>query len=71
MQKTCSRCATTFGCQNETKGCWCEDLTLSSETLVHLRQSFDNCLCPTCLAAYEKAQGEASSLTKKAGGKGA
>jgi hypothetical protein len=53
MEKTCSKCAAPFTCQNETRGCWCEDLTLSSETLALLRQQFDNCLCPACLKSYE------------------
>lgn len=69
MQKTCSKCGTPFGCQNEARGCWCEDLTLSPETLALLRQSYDNCLCPACLAAYEKAQAGESLVAAKAGGK--
>ena len=53
MEKTCSRCGASFTCQNEARGCWCEDLTLSPETLALLRQQFDNCLCPTCLKSYQ------------------
>lgn len=52
MEKTCSRCKALFSCQSETRGCWCEDLALSAETLALLRQQFDNCLCPACLATY-------------------
>ena len=52
MEKTCSRCKAPFTCQNEARGCWCEDLTLSPETLALLRQQFDNCLCPACLQSY-------------------
>jgi hypothetical protein len=66
MEKICSKCATPFGCQNETRGCWCEDLTLGPETLAQLRQSFDNCLCPACLARYEEAQGEEYPVELKA-----
>lgn len=52
MEKTCSKCKAPFSCQNEMRGCWCEDLTLNAETLALLRQQFDNCLCPACLALY-------------------
>ena len=52
MEKTCSKCAAPFTCQNETRGCWCEDLTLAPETLALLRRQFDNCLCPACLESY-------------------
>jgi hypothetical protein len=56
MEKTCSKCNAPFTCQNETRGCWCEGLTLSPETLTSLRQAYDNCLCPACLKGYEAAQ---------------
>lgn len=52
MEKTCSKCKAPFNCQNETRGCWCENLTLGAETLALLRQQFDNCLCPDCLKSY-------------------
>jgi hypothetical protein len=53
MEKQCSRCNTAFNCQNETRGCWCEALDISDETLLHLKENFDNCLCPSCLKDYE------------------
>lgn len=59
MQKTCSKCSSPFTCQNEQRGCWCEKLSLSAETLAYLRQHFDNCLCPACLRDYEQKGGEA------------
>lgn len=63
MEKTCSNCKATFTCQNETRGCWCEGLILSPETLNHLREAYDNCLCPTCLKGYEAAQQPANTAS--------
>jgi hypothetical protein len=66
MEKTCSKCAAPFTCQNEARGCWCEDLTLSAETLALLRQQYDNCLCPACLKSYEaEHKGAAPECIKK------
>ncbi len=54
--KYCSKCKQPFGCSNDVRGCWCEGLTLSMETLKELKDNFDNCLCPACLAAFETKQ---------------
>jgi len=51
-QKICSKCGKEFGCQSDSRGCWCEDLHIKTETLTQLRNEFDNCLCPECLAQY-------------------
>lgn len=56
--KQCSRCGKTFGCGNEAPGCWCENYSLSSETLARLRKDYANCLCETCLAAFEEKTSE-------------
>lgn len=50
--KTCSKCNKPFGCKADERGCWCENLTLSTETLVKLKAEYDNCLCPECLATF-------------------
>jgi len=52
-QKNCSKCGKAFGCQSDSRGCWCEDLHITTDTLVQLRNEFDNCLCPQCLALYQ------------------
>ena len=54
MQKKCSRCETPFNCQNESRGCWCEHLQLTTEVLAHLDKNYENCLCPKCLKEFEK-----------------
>ena len=54
MEKHCSKCGKNFNCQNETRGCWCEQLHLSADTLTHLKENYDNCLCPQCLKSFEQ-----------------
>jgi len=58
MEKTCSRCTATFDCHSEMRGCWCQDHLLSAEALAHLRQRYDNCLCPACLEVFEGEAGK-------------
>ncbi|MBK7182402.1 MAG: cysteine-rich CWC family protein [Bacteroidetes bacterium] len=50
--KICSKCSRSFECQNESMGCWCEELFLSINTLNEIKQQYDNCLCPTCLKEF-------------------
>ncbi|RYZ22829.1 MAG: hypothetical protein EOO10_21435 [Chitinophagaceae bacterium] len=54
MEKNCSKCNSTFTCQNETRGCWCESVKLSPETLVQLKENYENCLCPNCLQSLDE-----------------
>lgn len=57
--KQCSKCNTSFECKNDAMGCWCQQYTLSADTLKHLKENFENCLCPQCLAIYaEEEQAE-------------
>src|SRR2546423_1895929 len=44
----CPRCSAQFGCHAEQ--CWCVDVKVPLEALVELRQSYDACVCPACLA---------------------
>jgi hypothetical protein len=58
MEKKCSKCGVKFTCQNETRGCWCEQFTLSKEVLDFLKKHYENCLCPGCLHEFsEKKRG--------------
>jgi len=52
LQKQCSKCGAAFGCKNEARGCWCESLLVTTDTLVQLKESYANCLCLSCLEAY-------------------
>ena len=38
MTKKCSKCETPFNCQNESRGCWCENLQVSLQQLAHLKE---------------------------------
>lgn len=49
--KVCPRCAATFECRSG--GCWCTDVRLSAAQLDWLKQHYENCLCPACLANIE------------------
>jgi ribosomal protein L40E len=46
--KHCEKCGTAFGCHSV--GCWCESVELSAATLKWLSRTYDDCLCPACLA---------------------
>ena len=49
---TCPRCGEAFGCgAGEPTPCWCVSHTLDDATLAALRERYDACLCPACLAA--------------------
>ncbi|MDE3019744.1 MAG: cysteine-rich CWC family protein [Nitrospirota bacterium] len=50
MQKTCGHCHRSFLCQQE-GGCWCGTVKLDSVQLAWIKQRYENCLCPRCLAA--------------------
>jgi hypothetical protein len=52
-EKICPRCAVAFECRSG--GCWCTDVRLSATKLEWLKQHYENCLCPTCLATIESA----------------
>ena len=47
-EKRCSKCGLAFDCGG-LFGCWCRDVKLSETQLAMLRQSYVDCLCPTCL----------------------
>ena len=47
----CPRCGQSFHCGvADAQPCWCSRVTVSAETLADLRQSYDRCVCSTCLA---------------------
>jgi hypothetical protein len=48
----CASCGEAFGCGARLEGCWCSDLTLDSVAAEVLKNKFDACLCPKCLAAF-------------------
>jgi hypothetical protein len=54
MIKKCSKCEAPFTCQNQSAGCWCENVKLSAQMLTYLKENYENCLCPKCLQEFEK-----------------
>lgn len=48
--ETCESCGREFGCGAREGGCWCTDLLLGPDRLAILREHFERCLCPDCLA---------------------
>ena len=48
--ETCESCGREFGCGARQDDCWCNDLALGAERLAILREHFERCLCPDCLA---------------------
>jgi len=54
--KTCPRCAREFVCKaNRIHQCGCMEVRLSRETVDHIRQTYDGCLCVACLALLESS----------------
>jgi hypothetical protein len=48
--ETCESCGREFGCGAQDETCWCSRLTLGPERRAILREHFERCLCPDCLA---------------------
>ena len=46
----CESCGREFGCGARDDGCWCRELALGPERQAILREHFERCLCPDCLA---------------------
>ena len=54
VPKVCSLCGTGFGCGHGAPGCWCERVTVRTDTLEEIRTISEDCICPTCLAGFAK-----------------
>ena len=48
--ETCESCGREFGCGAEDGVCWCSEVDLGQERLAIMREHFERCLCPDCLA---------------------
>jgi Cysteine-rich CWC len=48
--ETCESCGREFGCGAQDDACWCKRVALGRERLAILREHFERCLCPDCLA---------------------
>lgn len=56
VTKQCSKCGADFGCNATGTGCWCEQYSLSTQTLAELKNDYNNCLCPQCLEQYAEKE---------------
>jgi hypothetical protein len=56
--QTCESCGREFGCGARDGGCWCSGVELSAERLAILREHFERCLCPDCLAVAAGGRSE-------------
>src|SRR5437588_12920012 len=52
---TCEACGRQFTCGATQTACWCAEIKLSETARAALRESYQQCLCRTCL---ENAAGE-------------
>ena len=48
--QACESCGREFTCGADTGGCWCGAMELGADRLAILREHFERCLCPDCLA---------------------
>jgi len=51
--KLCSACGEPFDCC--AGGCWCDDVLLTAQVRVDLRDRYADCLCPKCLSQAAEA----------------
>src|SRR6187397_2814893 len=50
--QTCSSCGAQFGCGADRDSCWCSDVQLTAWQTELISDKYDDCLCPSCLAAF-------------------
>jgi hypothetical protein len=50
ITQTCESCGREFACGAQDATCWCAGLALGQDRLAILREHFERCLCPDCLA---------------------
>ena len=48
--QACESCGREFTCGADTGSCWCGSMELGADRLAILREHFELCLCPDCLA---------------------
>lgn len=56
--KQCSKCGDSFGCTAPVAGCWCEQYSVSTPVLAHLKANYTDCLCPKCLTGFAENEVE-------------
>ena len=50
FDQACESCGREFSCGADEASCWCNEVELTQDRLAILREHFERCLCPDCLA---------------------
>jgi hypothetical protein len=50
IPKSCPKCGAKFVCQGE--DCWCHNYQILNKNIHYIRQTWDDCLCPSCLKEF-------------------
>jgi hypothetical protein len=50
-QKKCPRCGSSFVCSTSAK-CWCFEVEVPPAAMEIIQETWDGCLCPTCLKSF-------------------
>ena len=50
IKKTCPKCGNAFDCNGEE--CWCHAYNILNKDIHFIRQTWDDCLCPSCLKEF-------------------
>jgi Cysteine-rich CWC len=50
IDQTCESCGREFACGAHDGACWCTEVVLEPDRRAILREHFERCLCPDCLA---------------------
>ncbi len=51
--KRCPSCGRFFSCMGE-EDCWCENYRILKKDMLTIMNTYDNCICPSCLKKYEE-----------------
>jgi hypothetical protein len=52
-QKKCPRCGSAFVCSTSAK-CWCFEIEVPPAAMEIIQETWDGCLCPTCLKSFSE-----------------
>ena len=51
MVKVCEKCGYKFECLHN-KNCWCNNLKITKELGLYLKETYKDCLCKKCLSEF-------------------
>lgn len=53
MDKKCPECGKFFTC-HDTGDCWCEDYQILKAEMYKIMNSWEDCICPSCLSEFSE-----------------